>query len=397
MAPQVTIGMIDNSQSTWRSACEDELRQQLHDLGFDSSYAAFQSIADAPAAAGCPAVVYFHNAAQAAPLPWLRDVVDADRCLPVVEQLASSAQLPAPVNECNAIEYRSRGAAGVVRELLAMLLLRRRAKRVFLSYRRAEATSQAARLHDLLTKDRYDVFLDTATIHAAAQFQRALKDWLIDCDVVLSLATPQLADSSWVLEELQTARTHGVGLLVVRWPQFDPQRRGKAGFIPNIFDSVDADQVIQLTDQDFAPVDGQSPADWTESVYERVMARLEEIRNRLVLARTRDLMGLLRDDPPAQLDVATIDDSFGDLRVSDQHARVVALVRAFPFRPTVEALMAFADQHKAMLAPRLHALFHGGSQQSTAALRWLLDAERKTAPKTIGLIRSADELKGCVP
>jgi hypothetical protein len=387
----VTIGTVGNGNALWMESLQEQLRLQLQSLGFDSNYAELESIASEAQAARCPVVLYLHNsAAGETGVAWLRTTVERDRCLPVVNSLQDAKTLPSPVSEANAIEYQGRGAAAVVREILALLLLRRRTKRVFLSYRRCESQALAERLHELLGRNRYDVFLDSATIHAGTKFQRALMDWLIDSDVVLVLATPKLSDSRWVLEELQTARTSGVGLLVVRWPEFDPTGGGRGRYISDhIFDSVDSDQILQLTPSDF-----QKDGRWSPNVSDRVVLRLEEIRNHLVLSRTKDLMSLVLDDAPKDLLLEHVAGSFGDVRVEGNQSQVDAVIRAFPFRPTVNEIHEFAMDSENQYSPRqIYALYHGGSARSIRPLRWLLDAERRSGPETIRLIESSDEIK----
>lgn len=365
-----TIGVVANGRVEWLRQIRAELASQVQALGMAGYGIRLRSSGAAGVRPG-EIVVYLAPRRLAKAVPTLQPTVAEDRCLPVVEDLAEAKDLPAPVNEANAIAWSHGGAAAVVREALAMLLLRRRVRRVFVSYRRSESQLQANQLHELLTKRRYEVFLDTVTIQPAAQFQRTLLDWLTDADVLLALATPGLTDSPWVMAELQHARSQNVGLLVVRWPG-----------VRGIFDSVDADQVIDLD-----PSDITRGKDWTPAAYTRVAARLDEIRTRVVMNRTRELMSLALDAADPSLRLRAVRGSVGDLT-----GRGLAL-RAFPFRPTPQALFDFALDRRHRRADALYALHHQASDQANAALAWLLAPRRPQRPHQVRLITSADQIR----
>jgi hypothetical protein len=151
-----------------------------------------------------------------ASLPYLRSAltlrgVSSVRCLAATVHTAPA--LPRPFADCGGDFERL-----AARILEGFGLLRER-RRLFISYRRAEASGVAAQLYEALDAAGFDVFLDTrGTIRPGDQFQEILWHRLADTDVTVLLDTPDFSASRWTEEELARANTSNIQILQLLWP-----------------------------------------------------------------------------------------------------------------------------------------------------------------------------------
>lgn len=147
--------------------------------------------------------------------------------VPIVEDLAAfSAQVPEVLRFANGMAMSAAGAnlEGLAAIALECLGLLRRQRRVFVSYRRAEAANAALQLHDVLGGAGFDVFLDTHDVRPAEDFQATLWHRLCDSDVVVMLDTPGYFASRWTAAELGRALAKQISVLGVVWPGHTPER-----------------------------------------------------------------------------------------------------------------------------------------------------------------------------
>lgn len=106
-------------------------------------------------------------------------------------------------------------------------------RRLFISYRREEASELAEQLYDELTRQRFDVFLDRYSVEPGVNFQERLTEELEDKSMVLVLETDGINQSRWTRHEISFARLHLLGLLSVQLtdnrgrlsPDIDDSRR----------------------------------------------------------------------------------------------------------------------------------------------------------------------------
>lgn len=106
--------------------------------------------------------------------------------------------------------------------LLECIGLLPKQRRVFLSYRRNEATDAAVQLFSELSARQFEVFLDTQGIGPAVDFQEALWHQLCDVDILVMLETPGYFESRWTSAEYGRALAKGIGVLRVQWPDTTP-------------------------------------------------------------------------------------------------------------------------------------------------------------------------------
>lgn len=171
-----------------------------------------------------------------------------------------------------------------MKELAAALLecvgLLRRQRRVFVSYRRAEARAAALQLHDSLSARGFDVFLDTHDIRPSDPFQEVLWHRLCDSDVMVMLDTPTYFESKWTRQEIGRARAKEIHVLRVVWPEHKPSKL------------TDMAETIYLDTKELEGPDG--PIEKT--TVERIALGVEGLRSRSIASRYMSITGKLRAD-----------------------------------------------------------------------------------------------------
>lgn len=204
-----------------------------------------------------------------------------DLLIPVVSDLlACSSELPSEVSAFNALPYSGSSAkqaealASAVLETLGLMPSKRR---IFLSYRRAEAREVALQLHDALRARQFNVFLDTHEIRYGGRFQDALWHQLSDCDVLLMLDTTGYFASSWTEEEFGRAGNMRLGILRVGFPGVAP-----------------APATTLTTTVELDEVDLGSDGRLCDDAIDRIGDALERFRARSVAARLDNMLGTLR-------------------------------------------------------------------------------------------------------
>lgn len=143
--------------------------------------------------------------------------------LPVVStSSAVSSEIPESLRGLNCIFSDKSSTDRIFAILLECVGLLPRQRRVFLSYKRDEATTAAVQLFSELSARQFEVFLDTQGIGAGVDFQEALWHQLCDVDVLIMLETPGYFKSRWTSAEYGRALSKGIGVLRVQWPDSTP-------------------------------------------------------------------------------------------------------------------------------------------------------------------------------
>ncbi len=146
--------------------------------------------------------------------------------LPIASSLANvSTEIPASIAPLNCLGFSDHGPLRIATALLEMLGLLPRQRRVFISYRRSEATDSAIQLFEALSARVFDVFLDTHGVAPGEEFQSILWHRLCDCDVLVMLDTATYFDSRWTAAEFGRALAKNISILRVGWPSVPPSSR----------------------------------------------------------------------------------------------------------------------------------------------------------------------------
>ncbi|GIG22714.1 hypothetical protein Cch01nite_34380 [Cellulomonas chitinilytica] len=140
--------------------------------------------------------------------------------LPVVsDSTVFHEQAPEALHELNGYEWRSGDPAGPLADAVLRLVgLSEKDRRVFVSYRRTDATTIAEQVRRALDDDRWDVFLDRYSIPPAEDVQRRVDLELADKAFVLLLESPDATTSAWVEHEIAFALRHRYGLMGLAFP-----------------------------------------------------------------------------------------------------------------------------------------------------------------------------------
>jgi hypothetical protein len=202
--------------------------------------------------------------------------------IPVVPLVTSvqavSTELPECLRSINALALDHLDTdlirpAGVALQCLGLLPPQRR---VFLSYRRDGSRDVAVQLFEALSARQFDVFLDTHSVAAGADFQAMLWHRLCDSDVVVMLDTPGYFESRWTTKEWGRAIDKHISILQVIWPGHVPSRYCRLA------------TPMQLLPDDLV---GSRLSD---AVVSRVALQVETLRSKSISVRHANIAGGIR-------------------------------------------------------------------------------------------------------
>ncbi|HET6406246.1 MAG TPA: toll/interleukin-1 receptor domain-containing protein [Chthoniobacteraceae bacterium] len=229
--------------------------------------------------------------------------------LPVVSKSGRfSREIPPALAMLNALNYEDHGPTRVFATTLECLGLVPRQRRIFLSYRQAEATSVAIQLFAELSARHFDVFLDTHRIDAAVDFQESLWHTLCDVDVLIMLDTPDYFGSRWTAAEYGRALAKGIGILRVQWPDVDEHH------------VTGTSSLVELTDVDFA--DGSR---LTDDAIHRVCTSLEDFRSLAHATRHLSMVSTVKEAISQVGGRVEAVDAFGAIQVTLRSGRRLLL------------------------------------------------------------------------
>jgi len=104
--------------------------------------------------------------------------------------------------------------------------------RIFISYKRLEASALAEQLFEALSKERFDVFLDRFSIPPGLNFKTRLRQELVDKAMLLVVESSSAWQSSWIRYEVAYARKHRLGRLALALPNSRPIGGSNSSRIP---------------------------------------------------------------------------------------------------------------------------------------------------------------------
>jgi TIR domain len=222
----------------------------------------------------------------------MRQIEDARaRLIPVLPLVQPGADvsktLPEILRALNAIEW-DRGGRHAVGEVARLLGLAEADRRLFLSYRRLDASSLALQLREQLSRRTFDVFLDRFSVPPAADFQRRIDTELGDKAFVLLLESPAASKSAWVEHEVAYAIAHAISLLALSMPETTKKQR---------FQTVDDAFRMPINDNDLEKAaDPVGPDDRVlkKECLEEVLDAIEAEHARRMRQRRTSLLGSLR-------------------------------------------------------------------------------------------------------
>lgn len=275
--------------------------------------------------------------------------------IPVASELGRvHEEIPKDLRALNCLSYRDSGTPRIATALLECAGLLPRQRRVFVSYRRNEASAAALQLFEELSLRQFDVFLDTHDVAAGEDFQAVLKHRLRDADVLLMLDTKTYFDSRWTAAEFGWALSTGVLLLRLGWPGVIPSGRVSTAPISHI---------------ELQPGDIDSAGRLSVGMMQKIRLELEALRSKSHAKRSQALIDTLR------LGVETIGGQFKG--VGPHRSALIALPdgREITVHPSVGVPTAETLQQAAQNTPdrSLAVMYHpiGVHQFWQAHLDWL--------------------------
>lgn len=318
-------------------------------------------------------------------------LADGVTVLPVIPDAPSAKYLPPALSHINAFVKRSYGNAWgecLADEVLSLSWLRRRMPKVFISYKRLDSGRIASQLYDRLNRLGYETFLDEASVPRGADFQRELKWWLNDADLLVVLASPRFPWSRWCMEEVTFCQQRFIGVAAIQWPDeiyADPPRLrfpqvGAQSIRPVIIKAAMSDQVLTLRPTDFRGLPRSGDPDLpsrelTRGALDRVVAMCARQRTIAIRQRLEELIPLAQRMLPAAEAVA---DSLGDLTFEDQQSGP-SFVRVLPFRPRPENIHEACVEGAGRGVAGCFYAENDPHDPRAEALRWLANAKRKTS------------------
>lgn len=199
--------------------------------------------------------------------------------LPVASTGAAvSVEIPAALRSLNCMFSDKSSMDRIFSTLLECIGLLPRQRRVFLSYRRNEATAVAIQLFAELSARQFEVFLDTHGIGPAVEFHEALWHQLCDVDVLVMLETPNYFAGRWTSAEYGRALSKGIGVLRVQWPDSTPSAHtSTASRVEILAGELDATGTL------------------ANSAMERICAQLEDVRSLSHATRQLSMLNAVQD------------------------------------------------------------------------------------------------------
>lgn len=183
--------------------------------------------------------------------------------------------LPSVISTIHAEDWTS-NRSKVMDQLLRLLELVEKERKVFVSYVQKESTELAFQLHDALNRARFDVFLDRFAIRPGQDIEQRIKRDLSDKAFVLLLETAGINRSKWVHREVMYALTHGIEILSITTPGLDPSQQ-----IP----SVDENLRIRLKRHDI------TSGRLTDARLHSVLSRIEQAHAGALRRRREQTLG----------------------------------------------------------------------------------------------------------
>lgn len=189
-------------------------------------------------------------------------------------------EVPVELRPVNGVHYTEDIVDSIVNVALEELRLLRKKRRVFISYKRSDSAAVANQLYDVLSRQQFDVFLDTYSIRGAADFQAELHHRITDCDVLIQLNSQGFKDSKWCEEEITEANARRVGVLQINWPGVKPGEKDQLS------------QTRKLEELDFRRKRYKRNTSTLKSkVLNEIARTVEAIRARNIAARQDNLTG----------------------------------------------------------------------------------------------------------
>ena len=206
--------------------------------------------------------------------------------LPLVSDIKNvPAEIPKSLSAINCFEYNKQDKIPeIVNLILEKFELLPQKRKIFISYKRSDATRAALQLYSFLNENGFSPFLDTFSIRPMLNFQEELKNYMADCDLILLLDTKNFFNSKWTVEEFNQANALSIGIIRLIWPDADRTNDKKCGLFKN----------IELNDSDFISNHCDTNDRLKKNTLEKIIYNIENFRARSIYFRQNNLIGELK-------------------------------------------------------------------------------------------------------
>jgi hypothetical protein len=280
------IVMVHEGEAAWSEEVEREVREAARTAGLPEKRIHVvddvRDDVDSPAA-----VVYLATAAGAdSAAEKLRRLAGAGYPVVPIHRSGEAdvrAAMPSPLERLNAISWADPRRAALV--ILRAVGLGEDDRKLFLSYRRTDASRLSLQLHTALVQRGFDVFLDRFSVDVGVDFQRQIHIDLADKAFVLFIESVSARDSRWVEEEVTYAMRHHISHLALTLPGVPSERQ---------FPTVDDAFRRRLDPLDVKPGTVSDP-ELGEDALARVLDEIETRYAGLIRRRREQLLGSLTD------------------------------------------------------------------------------------------------------
>ena len=193
-------------------------------------------------------------------------------------------EIPENLSVINCFGYNSQDKIPeIVNLILEKFELLPQKRKIFISYKRSDSTKVALQLYSFLTEAGFLPFLDSFSIRPMLNFQEELKNYMVDCDLILLLDTKNFFDSKWTVEEFNQANALSIGIIRLIWPDTDKakDKESKCGLFEN----------IELKKEDFSNVNFTMNGKLKKSTLNIIKTQIEMFRARSIQFRQSNIIG----------------------------------------------------------------------------------------------------------
>ena len=188
-------------------------------------------------------------------------------------------EIPENLSVINCFEYNSQNKIPeIVNLILEKFELLPQKRKIFISYKRSDSTKVALQLYSFLTEAGFLPFLDSFSIRPMLNFQEELKNYMVDCDLILLLDTKNFFDSKWTVEEFNQANALSIGIIRLIWPK---NKESECGLFEN----------IELKKEDFTNENFTTNGRLKKSTLNTIKMQMEMFRARSIQFRQSNIIG----------------------------------------------------------------------------------------------------------
>ena len=239
MNARYQVVFIHKDMEPLRIEVEDSVAKAANDILHDPNLLTFPCRIEDVDERSHVAVVYLGSTTGAADSDVCGHIETAIRCnfpiLPVVRNSDPgnvANKLPASISTLCAENWTS-NRSKVTDQLLTMLALVEKERKIFISYVQKESTGLADQLYGVLNKAHFDVFVDRFAILPGQDIGQRIKRDLSDKAFVLLLESASINKSEWVEQEVMYAFTHSIEVLAITMPGVNQSQ-----LIPSVDESL---------------------------------------------------------------------------------------------------------------------------------------------------------------